>query len=111
VPILKRVKPMTTNTYTRKIGQNRGKPRLWLEGSILLDHGFHHGCSWEAVRVSPDELRLKAGPLGGRKVAGTVDRPIIDINSGAILEGFGGCWVAIEAVSRGKLRVIKGEKL
>lgn len=27
---------MTASTYTRKIGQNRGKPRLWLEGAIRV---------------------------------------------------------------------------
>lgn len=28
---------------TRKIGLNRGIPRLWLEGSILSTNGFQNG--------------------------------------------------------------------
>jgi DNA (cytosine-5)-methyltransferase 1 len=94
-------------TYTRKIGQNRGKPRLWLEGAILLDSGFKHQAQWDVVRVSDVELLLRAWPQGGRLIAGTQERPIIDINSGDILQGFSGCVVTIEVVSRGKLRVIK----
>lgn len=47
---------MEAKTYTRKIGLNRGKPRLWLEGKILDDNGFKHGTVWDAV-VFPEGSR------------------------------------------------------
>lgn len=73
-------------TYTRKIGQNRGKPRLWLEGVILSEHGFPHGTRW-IIAKQPPFLLLLADPNGDRKVAGTQERPIIDINSAKLLAG------------------------
>lgn len=98
-----------TKTYTRKIGQNRGKPRLWLEGAILLDSGFHHGCSWELTKLG-DGLLLVAGKRGKRHIAGTPDRPIIDINSGAALAGFQvGEVVVLTVLKKGQLLVTHGE--
>jgi DNA (cytosine-5)-methyltransferase 1 len=96
-------------TYTRKIGQNRGKPRLWLEGAILLDSGFKHQATWDVVRVSDVELLLRVSTKGSRRIAGTQEMPIIDINSGDILDGFSGHSVTIKSVSRGNLRVVKNE--
>ena len=77
-----------SKTYTRKIGSNRGKPRLWLEGAILLETGFKHGLTWDAYPIDDGSLRLLASNEGGRKIAGTAERPIIDINSTATLAGF-----------------------
>lgn len=82
---------MTTTkakTYTRKIGQNRGKPRLWLEGAILMETGFTTGLTWDVYPIDDGSLRLLASNEGGRKIAGHVGRPIIDINSAAVLAGF-----------------------
>lgn len=87
---------ITTETVTRKIGRNRGKPRLWIEGATLGNAGFKHGDSWVLVAhlTGLDIVRVDAEPgskLDGRrvrKIAGTPDRPIIDIagNSLAPLE-------------------------
>ena len=38
-------------SFKRKIGQNRGKPRLWIEGKQLIDAGFAHGTQWVLVPV------------------------------------------------------------
>lgn len=97
------------STYTRKIGQNRGKPRLWLEGAILSENGFmyrdHHGyrVRWSITR-SPPFLILAVDPEGTRRVAGDNERPIIDINSGALLAGLGP-EVTITVVGFGRLQV------
>ena len=82
---------MTASAYTRKIGQNRGKPRLWLEGAILTASGFAHGMKWEVITTPATkghQFHLMALQDGGRKIAGTAGRPIIDINSTATLAGF-----------------------
>lgn len=63
---------------TRKIGQNRGRPRLWLEGRILSDAGFVKGDRWNLVPTEAGIDILKDAE-GARKIAGTDTRPIIDI--------------------------------
>ena len=74
-------------TITRKIGQNRGKPRLWLEGKCLTLAGFANGERWNLI---PRTLSNSGGfdivkhPAGGRKIAGKPERPIIDITGAAL---------------------------
>lgn len=81
---------MTEKTYTRNIGLNRGKPRLWLEGKILADNGFAHKAPWKLIRNNDNSLSLVVCPDGKRHVAGSQTRPVIDINSKEMLEGFHG---------------------
>jgi len=52
--------------------------RIWLEGSRLLLSGFAHGTRYD-VKWTADGAVLIPDTAGARKVAGTVDRPIIDI--------------------------------
>ena len=75
-------------TWTRNIGSNRGKPRLWLEGAILTECGFKHGDTWELVEHL-DCFQIRKDREGKRRIAGTPERPIIDINHGAILASYG----------------------
>lgn len=63
----------------RNIGQNRGKPRLWIEGKFLLEAGFTPGLRYN---FSFDQFWLD--PKGTRKVSGKGDRPIIDISGAAV---------------------------
>ena len=66
---------------TRNIGTNRGKPRLWLEGSFLETVGLPHGTPWTLV-ARDGCLTIQIGALEGqrtRKVAGKPGRPVIDI--------------------------------
>ena len=85
-------------SYTR-LGQNRGNPRLWLEGLRLNRCGFKPG---ERFRVELDlvnrQVRLKLDPNGDRTVSqrqrqvedGEVRRtPIIDVTGGALAEVLG----------------------
>lgn len=76
---------------TRKIGRNRGKKRLWLEGKVLSENGFPHGTRY-LVSIGPKSIciMVTTNPLldRARTVAGTPERPIIDINSDKILIPF-----------------------
>ena len=81
-------------TAFRNIGQNRGKSRLWIEGEILSDAGLPHGAPWVLVashggllvrKVSVEPGQKKAhGGLRVRRIAGTVNRPVIDISGSGL---------------------------
>lgn len=83
-------------TYeSTKIGQHRGRPRLWLQGRKASQGGFHPGCRFS---VRQDEHRkmliLSLDENGGRVVSrkgeGDAQVPVIDINSAADLAVFQG---------------------
>ena len=63
-----------------KVGASKRIPqsRIWLEGSRLLLSGFAHGTRYN-VTWHDTGATLTLDPAGARKVAGTIDRPIIDI--------------------------------
>lgn len=63
---------------TRKIGSNRGKPRIWIEGKHLVDAGFQRGDTWTLVETSQGFM-IRADRNGARKVSGKGERPVIDI--------------------------------
>jgi hypothetical protein len=65
---------------TRKLGSNRGKTRLWLEGAILENHGWTTGDRFDVIMID-GVLKYAKNPNGKRKVAGKVGRPIIDTNT------------------------------
>ena len=71
-------------TYTRNIGQNRGRPRIWLEKAVLLDNGFNYHDKFKAIN-EVDRIVLQVDPLGDRTVSGSDSRPVIDL-SGAVIE-------------------------
>lgn len=87
---------MKKSTYSRNIGQNRGKPRLWLEKAILADNGFTFGARFNVEKLKDKSLVIELHAEGARRVSGAEGRPIIDINSGDILEGLAPA-VSIEA--------------
>jgi hypothetical protein len=67
-------------TATRKLGSNRGKTRLWLEGNILSSQGWYTGDRFDVVMID-GVLKYAKNPNGKRKVAGKPGRPIIDTNT------------------------------
>lgn len=67
-------------TAQRKLGANRGKTRLWLEGNILSDSNWKRGDAFDVIWLD-GVLRYIKNPNGSRKVAGTDARPIIDTNT------------------------------
>ena len=73
--------------YTRKIGMNRGKVRLWLEGAILNTSGFKHGDRFDLVN-NGTTIVITNNPDGKRKIAGKPGREIIDRSASTITASF-----------------------
>lgn len=73
---------MTAHVSYQTIGENRAKPRLWIEGHKLAAAGFTKGARY-ALRAEGDVLELYLDPNGDRTVSGkatsTGDKPIVDI--------------------------------
>ena len=77
---------MITRTY--KVGMNRGKPRIWLDGKVLTDAGFTGGSSYSlTVRLGVIWLTKDAlQDSQPRKVTGRPDgKPIVDITGNWLL--------------------------
>lgn len=79
--------------YVKKVGQNRGAPRVWLEGSSTERAGLSVGQRYD-IEVQGAMIVLQANKDGSRVVSGKVvgekNNPIIDINSKALLAMFDG---------------------
>lgn len=72
-------------TRTINLGENKGKPRIWLEGIWLHDLGFTRGAKFSA-RVTTDDgpkLIIRPDVDGTRTVSGKdkagKPNPIIDL--------------------------------
>lgn len=88
------------NSKQLNVGMNRGKARLWIEGRWLADAGFTRGMAY-TVRPMPENgmLLIYADPEGSRRVAGTVDRPILDLTKAADMSAIGGSGSIVSLVS------------
>jgi len=79
--------------YIKKMGQNRGAPRVWLEGSQTERAGFVPGQRFD-INVQGQTVVLQANPDGSRVVSGKKsgerNNPVIDINSKELLAIFDG---------------------
>ncbi|MDO8728499.1 MAG: DNA cytosine methyltransferase [bacterium] len=79
--------------YIKKVGQNKGAPRIWLEGSQTVRAGFSAGQRYD-IEVQGEMVVLQANKNGSRVVSGKMigerNNPIIDINSKALLAIFDG---------------------
>lgn len=84
---------MLEGYYVKKVGQNRGKPRIWLEGTQTERAGFVPGQRFD-ISVDGRTVVLQANPDGSRVVSGKRigerNNPIIDINSKELLAVFDG---------------------
>lgn len=69
-------------TKNAKIGENKRKARLWIEGDFLNKAGFSHGTKWHLKTSSTKMLICKGEHTDyrTRKISGTIERPIIDIS-------------------------------
>lgn len=82
------------NSTVLKLGENKGQPRVWLQGKALLECGFEPGVMFE-IAVLGDTLKLRVSDSGKYKVSkksvksgGDVSHaPVIDLNSMQLLEG------------------------
>lgn len=70
----------------RKIGTNKGKARIWLEGPELTSNGIKHGMRYNVFPVAAG-LAIEISPEGKRKIAGTPARPIIDMTGRTVEAG------------------------
>jgi len=80
---------MTRKTY--KVANNRGHKRVWIEGKILLEHGFQRGVKFARTMRDDNRMDLFFAGEGQHTIAGTTERPIIDLNGkylDALFEGF-----------------------
>ncbi len=79
--------------YVKKVGQNRGAPRVWLEGTEAARAGFVPGQRFD-ITVQGRTVVLQANPDGSRVVSGKKvgerNNPVIDINSKELLAIFDG---------------------
>jgi len=77
---------MTTHVY--KSGTNRGNRRIWIEGQRLVALGVSRGLKFRR-EMNADTMDLIIGGEGQHTVAGTPERPIIDLNGKYLNEFFG----------------------
>ncbi|WP_425043991.1 hypothetical protein [Primorskyibacter sp. S87] len=90
---------------TRKIGRNRGKPRLWIEGPALIRAGLDHGNRWDLIPAPSGFDIVRNNPAGKRKIAGRPGRPIIDISGPRSLGAVADVEVVTLNISDGKIEV------
>lgn len=94
-----------------KIGQHRGRPRLWLEGLKALMGGFLPGKRFEAKKDQKKQmLVLELSDTGcrivSRKLKGEKEIPVIDINSMELLSVFEGIEAVRVVVQQGRIFVL-----
>lgn len=82
-----------TDAWIKPLKENRGVPRLYLDGLQAARTGFSPGDPYEIV-IDGDRLVLMANKDGARTISkrlkGGVAHPVIDINSEALLGMFKG---------------------
>ncbi|MCY0853063.1 hypothetical protein [Cupriavidus sp. D39] len=88
--------------FIKKIGANKGRPRVWLEGLQAAIAGFGPGQRYD-IEVRGRTLVLQANPDGTRvvsaKTIGERINPVIDLNSQALLACFDGM-AAVRVVAK-----------
>lgn len=73
---------------TITIGENRGKPRIWIQGRYLEAAGFTRGTPIK-IQFQKKGITITPFPESDNHVSGTANRaPIIDINTAKIIEAF-----------------------
>jgi len=67
-------------TFTLKSGTNKGNRRIWIEGDRLASVGLTRGTVLYRS-IHNGTMILSTTPADGRKhrIAGTADRPILDL--------------------------------
>jgi len=99
---------MIDGYYIKKIGQNRGAPRVWLDRQTERA-GFEPGQRFDVV-VQGRTVVLQANPDGSRVVSSKKDgektNPVIDLNSRELLALFDGMSSIRVAVQQGKIYLL-----
>lgn len=79
-----------------KIATNKNQSRIWIEGAILTSNGFKKGDEFNKVIYSKENIIvLSFGKTNKKlkfnhKIAGTDQRPIIDMNGKYLTDFFRG---------------------
>ena len=78
----------TTRVNVQKVGTNKGKPRIWLEGKYLQNLGFSGGKKI-AVSFDNGKIEIAEDTTGTRTVSERRNRSIIDLNTDEIVRAIG----------------------
>lgn len=93
---------MLDGYFIKKVGNHRGKPRVWVEGLAATVAGFAPGQRYD-VEVRGSTVVLQVNQDGSRvvssKVIGERVNPVIDLNSRELLAVFDGM-AAVRVVAR-----------
>lgn len=84
--------PISIDSNTYKVCYNRGNARIWIEGKRLIDNGIYNGLKFvKSVNEYGIVLKFLPSDYEGKshKVAGSVERPIIDLNGKYLTKFFG----------------------
>lgn len=83
---------MISQVSYQVIGENKNRPRLWIEGVKLSAAGFIRGARYD-VQIQDGQMTLELNPEGARKVSGklrgTREIPILDLALKDLEEHFG----------------------
>ena len=95
--------------YIKKIGHNKGAPRLWFEGTQTARAGFVPGQHYDVV-INDQSIVLQANSDGSRIVSGKrvgeSNNPVIDLNSQALLAMFDGMAAIRVVVKKGEIHLL-----
>lgn len=100
-------------TVIRKIGMNKGSPRIWLEGKLLDEAGFVAGALYDRS-IQVDRVTLTLNPVGKFKVSGKAKgphytHPVIDLHCrslGGFTQGRKNCVVTLK---KGSIDIVRAE--
>lgn len=98
-------------TIARKLGLNKGAPRVWLEGALPARAGFEPGTRYSAtVDAERSHVVLRVDDQGIRivssKVKGESSLPVIDLNSKELLSMFEGMNAVRVVMLKGEIHVL-----
>jgi len=91
-----------TEVFETKVGNNRGKARIWIEGKRLSSHGWDQGERFDP-HFEDGQIRYTRNPEGKRKVAKAGRSPVIDTNTDKITESLGDCSTVFVSFSRNEI--------
>ena len=74
---------------TYNVCENRGSKRVWIEGKVLLDMQTKRGIKFSRTMNGESMVLVIGDENGKHTVAGTPERPIIDLNGKYLNEFFG----------------------
>ncbi len=91
-----------------KIGEHRGKKRIWLEGRKLDREGYLVGMKYD-VQLEPGKVQLTPNPTGkytiSKRTRNGVTLPIIDVSLKELADIFEGVEMLRVQITKGKITV------